>query len=170
MLVILTSRSDVRDTKYLQGGMHTPSMKEGWLCRNSCDEKNHKIAHMMVTSGDLDRAMIQIQLWWLREIQIEWWSRSSNDDPDRVMIQIQQWWSRSSDDPDPVMMSSYDDLDRVMIQIQWWCLVMMIQIQKRRWHEDKDDLKTRWLGDVDDKKIQRRRPMMKIVSREYLPS
>ena len=62
-------------------------------------------------------------------IQIKWWFRSSSDDPDWVMIQIQQWWSRSSDDP-----------DRVMIQIQWWYLVMMIKIQKWRWHEDKDDL------------------------------
>ena len=35
-------------------------------------------------------------------IQIEWWSRSSDDDPDRVMIQMQWWWSRSRDDPDPV--------------------------------------------------------------------
>ena len=48
------------------------------------------------------------------------------DDPDLVMM-IQQWWSRSSDDPnlvmmpgddlDPVMMS-HDDLDQEMIQIQ----------------------------------------------------
>ena len=89
---------------------------------------------------DTDWAMIQIQLWWLREIQIEWWSRSSSDDPDREMIQIQiqfewwsrsspvkmiqiewwsrsggdvPWWSRLSDDPDP-------DPDRVMIQIQFY--------------------------------------------------
>ena len=64
-----------------------------------------------MTRGDPYRAMIQIQLWWLREIQIEWWSRSSSDDTDREMIQIQiqiqiEWWSRSS----PVM----------MIQIEWW--------------------------------------------------
>ena len=90
---ILTSRSDVRDTKYLWGSRHTPSMKEGWICITSYDEKNHDIAHMMMTIGDPDRAMIEIQLWWLQEIQIEWWSRSS-----LVMIQI-EWWSRSS----PVM-------------------------------------------------------------------
>ena len=50
-------------------------------------------------------------------IQIQWWSRSS-DDPDPVMMN-QKWWSRSSDDPDPVMMTS-DDPDPVMIYIQWW--------------------------------------------------
>ena len=89
-----------------------------------------------MTSGDPDRAMIQIQLWWLREIQIEWWSRSSSDDPDRVMIQIQsremiqiEWWSRSS--------------SVMMIQIEWWSRFSdddpdreMIQIQmtwRRRW-------------------------------------
>ena len=142
---ILTSRSDVRATKDLRGGRHTPSMKEGWLCRTSCDEKNHEIAHMMVTGGDLDRAMIQIQLWWLQEIQIEWWSRSSSDDPDRVMIQIQQWWSRSSDDPNPVQWCwsrSSDDLDPVMPYL-WW--------SRSRDDPDPDDLKMkmtwrwRWL-------------------------
>ena len=82
---------------------HTTSMKEGWLCRTSCDEKNHEITHMMMTRGDPKWVMIHIQLLWLREIQIEWWSRSSSDDPNWVMIHIQQWWSRSSDDPHPVM-------------------------------------------------------------------
>ena len=46
---ILMSRSDVRATKDLRGGRPTPSMKKGWLCRNSYDEKNHEIAHMMMT-------------------------------------------------------------------------------------------------------------------------
>ena len=64
----------------------TMSMKKGWLYRTSCDEKNHEIAHMMMTRDDPDRAMIQIQLWWLREIQIKWWSRSSSDDPNWAMI------------------------------------------------------------------------------------
>ena len=41
----------------------TPNMKKGWLCRTSCDKKNHEIAPMVM-------------------IQIEWWSRSSDDDPD----------------------------------------------------------------------------------------
>ena len=57
---ILMSRSDIRATKDLQRGRNTPSMKEGWLCRTSCDEKNHEIAHMMMTREDPDRAMIQI--------------------------------------------------------------------------------------------------------------
>ena len=40
----------------------TTNMKEGWLCRTSCDEKNHEIEHMIMTRDDPDRAMIQIQL------------------------------------------------------------------------------------------------------------
>ena len=76
VLAILTSRSYVRATKDLWGGSPTPSMKNGWLYRTSCDEKNHEIAPMVM-------------------IQIEWGSRSSDD---------VQWWSKSSDDPDPVMM------------------------------------------------------------------
>ena len=74
-------------------------------------------------------------------IQIEWWSRSSDDD---------RWWSRSSDDPDLVMMS-HDDPDS----------------------ENEDDLKTQKTWDADDEMIQliqRRRPVMKIVLKEYLPS
>ena len=83
-----------------------------------------------MNSGDPDRAMIQIQLWWLWEIQIEWWSRSSSSDPDRVMIQI-QWW-RS-----------------MMIQIERW--------SRSRWLEDEDDLKMkmnrrrRWSSDTEKK-------------------
>ena len=84
-----------------------------------------------MTSGDLDRAMIQIQLWWFWEIQIEWWSRSSGDDLDRVMIQIQ------SSDIDP---------DREMIQIQWWCS-MMIHIE--RWSRFSDDVPW-WSRSRDD--------------------
>ena len=41
--------SDIRATKDLQGGRPTTSMKKGWLCRNFYDEKNHEIAHMMMT-------------------------------------------------------------------------------------------------------------------------
>ena len=95
-----------------------------------------------MTRGDPDRAMIQIQLWWLREIQIEWWSRLRYDpdpNPYRVMIQIQS----SDDDPDRVMIqvqSSDDDPDPVMIQIQWWCS-MTIQIEKWSRSSDVDDLK-----------------------------
>ena len=40
--------SDIRATKDLQGGRPTNSMKKGWLCKTSCDEKNHEIAHMMI--------------------------------------------------------------------------------------------------------------------------
>ena len=40
----------------------TTNMKKGWLSRTSCGEKNHDIAHMMMTRDDPDQAMIQIQL------------------------------------------------------------------------------------------------------------
>ena len=41
--------SYIRATKDLQGGRPTNSMKKGWLCKTSYDEKNHEIAHMMMT-------------------------------------------------------------------------------------------------------------------------
>ena len=87
--------------------------------------------------------------------------QSSDVDPDRVMIQIQ---------------SSDVDLDRVMIQIQSSDDdpdQEMIQIRRWRWLEDEDDLKTQKTWDANDEKIQliqRRRPVLKIVSKEYLPS
>ena len=40
---------DIRDTKELQGGRPTTSMRKGWLYRTSYDEKNHEIAHMIMT-------------------------------------------------------------------------------------------------------------------------
>ena len=64
----------------------------------------------------------------------------------------------TSDDPDPVMMS-HGDPDQEMIQI-WW-------------PEDEDDFKTQKTRDADDETIQLlqgRRPVLKIVSKEYLPS
>ena len=108
----------------------TTIMKKGFLCRTCYDEKNHEIAPVM--------------------IQIEWWSRSSDDDL-AVMIQIQWWWS-SSDDLDPVMIiqqwwsRSSDDLDLVMmIQIQWWSRSSDDDLD-----QDEDDLKMkmtwRWRG------------------------
>ena len=40
----------------------TTSMKKGWFCRTSCDEKNHEISLvMMMASDDPDRVMIEIQ-------------------------------------------------------------------------------------------------------------
>ena len=161
----------------------TTSMKKGWLCRASCDEKNHEITPgmiqidwwsrysddsqwwyrlsddrdlVMIVSDDIDRVMIKVQWWW-----------SSSDDLDQVIIEI-QWWSKLRDDPDLVMMP-HDDPDREMIQIQWWC-PMMIHIE--RWSRS-NDLKTQNTWDVDDKMIQliqRRRLVLKIVSKEYLPS
>ena len=96
-----------------------------------------------MTPRDPDRVMIQIQ---------QWWSRSSDDlDP------VQRWWSRSSDDPDPVQWwwsISRDDPD-LMMKMTWRWI----------WLEDEDDLKTKMI-----QLIQRRRPALKIVSKEYLPS
>ena len=81
--------------------------------------------------------MIQIERWSRSSDDVPWWSRS-RDDLDLVMMIHIEWWSRSSDDvPDRVwssdnvldrVWSSDDDLDRVMIQIQmkmtwrwtWW--------------------------------------------------
>ena len=161
VLAILTSRSNIRATKDLQGGGNTPSMNEGWLCITSYDE----IAHTW---------------WWPGEIQIELWSRSSYDDSERsrssddldpaVMIHIERW-SRSSDDPDPVQWwwsKSRDDPDPVMMIQQWWSrssddpdpvqwcwsrsrddpdLVMLIQIE--RWSRSSDDVPW-WSRSRDD--------------------
>ena len=88
----------------------------------------------------------------------------TSDDPDQVMIQI-QWWSKSSDDPDLVMMPHdyldpvmmfHDDPDRVMIQIQSSDVDPdreMIQIQWQ-WIEDEDELKTQNTRDADDEMIR----------------
>ena len=53
--------SDISDEEYLPGGQAYNQHEKGWVCRTSCDEKNHEIAHMMMTRDDLDHAMIQIQ-------------------------------------------------------------------------------------------------------------
>ena len=88
----------------------------------------------------------------------------TSGDPDRVMIQIQQWWSRSSDDPDPVQWwwsRLSDDLDSVMmIQIEWWSRSCddVLWWSRSRDDPDPDDLKMkmnwRWriLDDRDDLK------------------
>ena len=153
----------------LHEGRPTTSMKKGWLYRNSYDE-------------------IVYTWWWLEEIQIERWSRSSYDDSER---------SRSSDDLDPA----------VVIQIEWWSRsgpVMLIQIEwwsrssdaiwcwsrssddpdpvQWCWSRSSDDLdlvmpfvlihierwsRSRWLEDEYDSKtkmiqlMQRRRPVLK---------
>ena len=155
----------------------TTSMKKGWICRNSCDEKNDEIAPRMIqwwwsNSNDPDQVMTEIQWWWSSSddpdrvmIEIQWWW-SSSDDPNRVMIEI-QWWSRSSDDPDPMMMS-HDDPNREMIHIR-----RLMMTWRWRWIEDKDDMKISKTWDADDEMIQliqRRRPVLKIVLKEYLPS
>ena len=59
--------SDIRATKYLEGGRPTTNMKKGWLCRNSYDEKNQEIAPVMMIQQRCSR---------------------TRDDPDPVMFQI----------------------------------------------------------------------------------
>ena len=65
----------------------TNSMKKGWLCRTSYDEKNWEIAPFARDSG-------------------------SNDDP--ALMMIQWWWFGFDDDPywmnDPVMKTCADEL------------------------------------------------------------
>ena len=73
--------------------MPTTSMKKGWIFRTSYDEKNHEIAP--------------------------------------VMIQI-EWWSRSSDDLDPVMMF-YDDLAPIMKMTWRWRWLEDEDDLKTRW-------------------------------------
>ena len=87
-------------------------MKKGWLCRTSCDEKNHEIAPVVM-------------------IQIEWWSKSSDDDLDREMIQIQWRWLEDSicrwrDDPvDTKKKTSADKLcqeNTFLVKRECWCI------------------------------------------------
>ena len=102
--------------------------------------------------------MIQIE-WWSRSseddldlvmiIHVKWWSKSSDDDP-TVMIQIDWWFrSRSSDGPDPMMMSlrwsrSSDDVPE-MIQIEWWWsrlsddLDLVMIIHVKWWSKSSDE-------------------------------
>ena len=90
----------------------TTSMKTGWLCRTSYDEKNQEIAPVMMiqqrcskTRADPDRVMIHIQWWW-----------STSDDPYRVMIHI-RWWRWLEDEDNLKMKMNWrwrgldDDLD-----------------------------------------------------------
>ena len=44
----LISRSDISDEEYLHGGYAYNQNEKGWLCRTSCDEKNHEIAPVMI--------------------------------------------------------------------------------------------------------------------------
>ena len=41
--------SMLKKKKTYMEAMPTTSMKRGWLCRTSCDEKNHEIAPVMLT-------------------------------------------------------------------------------------------------------------------------
>ena len=81
------------------------NMKKGWICRTSCDKKNHEITPMMM---------------------IQWWSRSSDDDPDPVMIQIQRWrWRGLEDDPDDTEKKTYVDKlcreNTFLVKRECWC-------------------------------------------------
>ena len=122
----------------------TTSMKKGWLCRTSCDDKNHEIAPVMM-----------IQQWWSRSrddpnlvMMPQKWSRSSDDDPDQVMIQIQmkmtwrwRWledeydlkmkitwswrWRGIEDDPDDTKKNTCADKlcreNTFLVKMECWC-------------------------------------------------
>ena len=96
----------------LHEGRPTTSMKKGWLCRTSYDE-------------------IVYTWWWLEEIQIERWSRSSYDDSKR---------SRSSDDPDPV----------VVIHIEWWSRSSPVMLIPIEWWSRSSDAIWCWSRSSDD--------------------
>ena len=87
---------------------------------------------------------------------------------------IQQWWASSHDDADPVIKKKkmtwrLEDEEDLKKKMTW---------RKRRLEDkaDKEYFKTwrlRRLEDEDDEMIQlmqRRRPVIKTVSKEYLPS
>ena len=141
------------------------------------------------SSCDDDPDSMMIQIKWSRcdddpnlmTIQIKWWS-SCDDDPNSMMIQM-WWWSRLDDDPDEMMIqqwwaSSHDDADPMMNKtwrIRWLEDSKTKKTWRRIWLEDSKRKKTwrlRRLEDEDDEMIQlmqRRRPVLKIVSKEYLP-
>ena len=138
----------------------TSSMKKGWLCRTSYDE-------------------IVYPWWWLVEIQIDLWSRSSyddfersrsSDDPDlAVMIQmktwsksrsrlsddpdpVQWWWSKSSDDPDPVMLIQIERWSKSSDDVPWWS-----RSRDDPYSKNEDDLKMKMTWRLKRLKMQRMR-------------
>ena len=95
----------------------TTSMKKGWLCRTSCDEKNEEIA-------PFEAVMMMMIQWWSSfvddpvMIQTWWWS---SDAPDQVMIQTWWRWLDNEDDLTMKMTSRWrwleDEYDLMMIQM-----------------------------------------------------
>ena len=100
----------------------TTNMRKGWLCRNSCDEKNQEIAPMMM-----------IQQRWSRSrddpdpkmFHIQWWSRSYDDDPDPVKMTWRWRWRELDDDPDDTEKKTCADKlcreNTLLVKRECWC-------------------------------------------------
>ena len=87
------------------------------------------------SSDDDPAMMIQIQ-WWcpVMMIQIEWWSRSSDDDQwwSRSSANV-PWWSRSRDDPD----SKIDDA--LKMKMTWRLRRLEMQVTRwSSWYREED--------------------------------
>ena len=69
----------------------TTSMKKGWLCKTSYDEKNWEIEPVDWDGGssDDDDDLVMIQLWL---------SSFDNDPMMIIALRMIQWWSNFNDD------------------------------------------------------------------------
>ena len=104
----------------------TTSMKKGWLCRTSYDEKNQEIALVMMiqqrcsrTRDDPDPVMM---------IQIEWWSRSRwrwLADEDDLKMNMTWRWQGIEDDRDDTKKNTCDDKlcreNTFLFKRECWC-------------------------------------------------
>ena len=101
------------------------SMKKGWLCRISYDEKNKEIAPMMMiqqrcsrTRDDPNRVMIQIQM------KMTWRWRWLGDEGDLKMNMTWRWrWL--DDDPDDTEKNTCADKlcqeNTFLVKRECWC-------------------------------------------------
>ena len=89
----------------------TTNMKNGWLYRNSYDEKNWKLTPVGQDSrsSDDDDDPVMIQLWW--------WS---SDDPALMMI---QWWSNFDDDLEKkTCADEFFQENTFLVKRECWCI------------------------------------------------
>ena len=107
----------------LHEGRPTTSMKKGWLCRTSYDEKNHEIAPVLnqikwLSKSSNDDPVVMILI------------KSSDDDPDREMIQI-RWWLEDEDELKMGWSSWYREEDQCwklcqkntfLVKRECWCI------------------------------------------------
>ena len=110
----------------------TTSMKKGWICRNSYDEKNWERAPVDWDSGssDDDDDLVMIQLWWWSKLdvdpvilQIKWLSKLDEDDLTMKMTWI---WIWLDDDPDDIEKKNYADNlcweNTFLVKRECWCI------------------------------------------------